>query len=94
MTAMRTMSALAQPTRLAAFERLAAALPNGLGAGDLAVGLDVPPNGMSAHLAILARAGLVTSEKVGRAVIYTAVTRPVEELGDFLALVRTPVRRT
>lgn len=89
MKAMRTMSALAQPTRLAAYEHLVAALPDGLGAGDIAEFLGISPNGMSAHLAILSRAGLVTSVKSGRSVIYTAMLAPVEELGDFLARVRS-----
>jgi len=40
---------------------------------------------MSAHLAILSRAGLVTSEKVGKTVIYRGVTGPVEELSGLLA---------
>jgi DNA-binding transcriptional ArsR family regulator len=40
---------------------------------------------MSAHLAILSRAGIVTSEKTGRTVVYRAATGPVEDASRFLA---------
>lgn len=66
------LAALAQPTRLEAFRRLAAAEPGGIAAGDLARRLDVPQNTMSAHLAVLARAGLATSDRQGRSIIYRA----------------------
>ncbi|MBT1157400.1 helix-turn-helix transcriptional regulator [Aminobacter anthyllidis] len=66
------LAALAQPTRLEAFRRLAAAEPGGIAAGDLARRLDVPQNTLSAHLAVLARAGLATSDRQGRSIIYRA----------------------
>ncbi|GAA4120851.1 ArsR/SmtB family transcription factor [Aminobacter aganoensis] len=66
------LAALAQPTRLEAFRQLAAAEPDGIAAGDLARRLEVPQNTMSAHLAILARAGLATSDRRGRSIIYRA----------------------
>lgn len=66
------LAALAQPTRLEAFRQLAAAEPEGIAAGDLARRLDVPQNTMSAHLAVLARAGLATGERQGRSIIYRA----------------------
>lgn len=66
------LAALAQPTRLEAFRVLAAAEPDGIAAGDLARRLDVPQNTMSAHLAVLARAGLATSDRQGRSIIYRA----------------------
>ena len=40
---------------------------------------------MSNHFAILERAGLISSEKIGRSVVYTAETSTVEELSAFLA---------
>ena len=83
--AMQVMSALAQPTRLDVFTRLVAALPAGLPAGDLAQATKAAPSAMSAHLAILSRAGLVKSTKVGRSVVYRAATKPVEELRGFLS---------
>ena len=78
------LSALAQPTRLDAFRRLVAAEPNGIAAGELARLLAVPQNTLSAHLAILARAGLATSERQGRSVIYRAGIDTLRETVLFL----------
>lgn len=87
MTAMQMMSALAQPTRLNVFTILAGQHPAGLSAGELASKSNTPPNTMSAHLAILSRAGLVTSSKEGRVVTYTACPGVVRELSAFLTQV-------
>ena len=85
MEAMQVMSALAQTTRLKVYQRLVEELPNGLAAGEIAKAMDMSPNGMTSHFTILAAAGLVSSEKIGRTVLYRAETRPVEELSFFLA---------
>lgn len=85
MTALQIMSALAQSTRFDVFRRLVDELPEGMASGDLAAATGTSPNTMSAHLAILSRAGVVHSDKVGRTVIYTVDTSKVEELSDFLA---------
>jgi ArsR family transcriptional regulator len=85
MHALQVMSALSQPTRYAAFRTLVDALPQGMAAGDVAAAVGSPANNMSAHFAILERAGLITSEKIGRSVVYTADTSTVEELSEFLA---------
>jgi ArsR family transcriptional regulator len=85
MKAMQVMSALSQATRFDVYTRLVQALPGGVASGDLAAGTNSAPSAMSAHLAILSRAGLVTSEKVGKTVIYRGVTGPVEELSGLLA---------
>ncbi|QOF69952.1 helix-turn-helix transcriptional regulator [Aminobacter sp. SR38] len=66
------LAALAQPTRLEAFRQMAAAEPDGIAAGDLARRLDVPQNTMSAHLAVLTRAGLAAGDRQGRSIIYRA----------------------
>ncbi len=66
------LAALAQPTRLQAFRLLVQHEPEGLAAGELARLLDVPQNTLSAHLAILARAALVRSERQSRSIIYRA----------------------
>ncbi len=81
---MQVMTALAQRTRLDVFRLLVRALPSGLPAGDLAGATGTAPNTMSAHLAILSRAGIVTSEKTGRTVVYRAATPPVEDVASFL----------
>ena len=85
MHALQVMSALSQPTRYATFRVLVDALPDGMAAGDIAQAVGAGANNMSAHLAILERASLVTSEKIGRSVVYTADTFTVEELSGFLA---------
>jgi DNA-binding transcriptional ArsR family regulator len=90
MQAMQVMSALAQPTRLQVWRRLVEQLPAGMTAGDIAKVAGISKNGMSPHFAILMAAGLLSSEKVGRSVIYKAETAPVEGLSDFLMLAADP----
>jgi ArsR family transcriptional regulator len=71
------LSALAQVTRLQTFRLLVAREPEGIAAGELARLVGVPQNTMSAHLAILANAGLVEGERQSRSIIYRA------DLGHF-----------
>jgi ArsR family transcriptional regulator len=65
-----TLSALAQPTRLEVFRLLMRSEPSGLPAGEIAKELEVPHNTMSTHLTILSRAGLISSERRGRSIVY------------------------
>ena len=69
-SAIAALAALAQSTRLEVFRLLVRHEPDGLAAGEIARRLDVPQNTMSAHLAVLARAGLVTAERRSRLIIY------------------------
>ena len=46
--------------------------PEGLAAGDIARALAVPQNTMSSHLAVLSRAGLVTTQRFSRSIVYRA----------------------
>ena len=66
------LAALAQPTRLEAFRLLVRREPEGLPAGEIARLLAVPQNTLSAHLAILSRAGLVKGERQSRSIVYRA----------------------
>ena len=66
------LAALAQSTRLDVFRLLVKHEPEGLAAGDIAKALAVPQNTMSAHLAILSRAGLVASRRFSRSIVYRA----------------------
>ena len=66
------LGALAQPTRLQTFRLLVAREPDGVPAGELARLIGVPQNTMSAHLATLAQAGLVSGERRSRSIIYRA----------------------
>jgi ArsR family transcriptional regulator, arsenate/arsenite/antimonite-responsive transcriptional repressor len=82
--AILAFAALAQPTRLDVFKLLVKHEPEGLAAGDIARALAVPQNTMSAHLAILARAGLVVSERKSRSIIYRANLVTFQALTSFM----------
>ena len=66
------MDALAHETRLRAFRLLVKAGPEGMPAGDIAERMDARQNTMSSHLAKLQRAGIISSERDGRHIIYRA----------------------
>jgi DNA-binding transcriptional ArsR family regulator len=83
--ALDTLAALAQSTRLAVFRLLVSQEPHGLPAGDVAAALDVPQNTLSAHLAVLARAGLVEGERQGRSIVYRARLDALRALMVYLA---------
>ena len=70
--AVEALGALAHETRLGVFRLLVRAGPEGLSAGDIAGQLDALQNTMSSHLQKLSRAGIVTSEREGRHIIYRA----------------------
>ena len=78
------LAALAQSTRLHTFRLLVAREPEGVPAGELARLMDVPQNTMSAHLAILARAGLIVGERRSRSIIYRANLDGFREVMVFL----------
>ena len=82
--AIDALAALAQPTRLDAFRLIVRHEPDGLPAGEVARLLDVPQNTMSSHLAVLTRAGLISSERHSRSIIYRAEIDKVRELASFL----------
>lgn len=83
-SAILAFGALAQTTRLDTFRLLVRHEPEGIAAGEIARQLDVPQNTMSAHLAILARAGLVRSERHSRSIVYHADLDGVRALMLFL----------
>ena len=83
-TAIAALGALAQTTRLDAFQLLVRNEPNGLPAGEVSRRLDIPQNTMSAHLAILSRAGLVRSERHSRLIVYRADIDAFRNLTLFL----------
>src|SRR2546430_5774409 len=82
--AILALAALAQSTRLTVFRLLVKHEPEGLAAGDIARAIAVPQNTMSAHLAILARAGLVMSERKSRSIIYRANLPAFQDLTSFM----------
>ncbi|HEX4740836.1 MAG TPA: metalloregulator ArsR/SmtB family transcription factor [Caulobacteraceae bacterium] len=66
------LSALAQVSRLAVFRLLVRAGREGVSAGEIARALQITPNTLSTQLNILAHAGLITSRRAGRSIIYAA----------------------
>jgi len=70
--AVAALEALAHQTRLSVFRLLVQAGPAGLSAGDISERLGARQNTMSSHLAKLHRAGIVTSQRDGRHIIYRA----------------------
>ncbi|MGH6869401.1 MAG: ArsR/SmtB family transcription factor [Methylocella sp.] len=83
MEAIAALAALAQTTRLDTFRLLVEREPEGVPAGELARRVAVPQNTMSAHLAILARAGLVIGERHSRSIIYRADLSRFREVALF-----------
>jgi ArsR family transcriptional regulator len=82
--AIAALAALAQATRLETFRLLVKHEPHGVAAGELARSIDVPQNTLSAHLAILSRAGLVIGERHSRTIIYRANLEGFRELTLFM----------
>jgi ArsR family transcriptional regulator len=83
-SAMLTFAALAQSTRLDTFRLLVKSEPEGVPAGELARTIGVPQNTMSAHLAILSRAGLIIGERHSRSIIYRANLKTFHDLTMFM----------
>lgn len=76
--------ALGQPTRLGLMRALLAAGPNGLGAGEVAEALGVPPSTLSFHFRALEAAGLIAATRQGRHVIYAAQMDRLRAVVTFL----------
>ena len=68
--AVQSLSALANLTRLAVMRALVQAGPEGLSAGAIAEGITASPSQTSFHLSALSEAGLITSERRSRNIIY------------------------
>jgi ArsR family transcriptional regulator len=82
--ATRAFDALSQKTRLQTFKLLVHGGPAGMPAGRIAEELNVPHNTLSSHLSILANAGLITSRRQGRSIIYSIDFEGTRELISFL----------
>lgn len=83
--AISILSALAHPTRLAAFRLLIRHEPDGLPTGALVEASGLSQSTFSTHLAVMARAGLVLSEKSGRQQIQRANLDALKGLMVYLA---------
>lgn len=84
MDAITALSALAQEHRLEAFRRVAQAGHKGIPAGQIATALGIPANSLSFHLDRLRQAKLVTIERQGRSIVYTARFDTMEMLLGYL----------
>ena len=82
--ALAGLAALGQPIRLAVFRLLVRQEPDGLAAGAIAAAVGAPHNSLSTHLAILARAGLVSATRSGRSIVYRADLSGMRRLVAFL----------
>lgn len=83
-SAVTSLSALALEGRLSVFRLLVQAGPEGLPAGEIARRLEILPNTLSANLSVLSHAGLVSSKRDGRSIIYSADYDAMRQLLAFL----------
>jgi DNA-binding transcriptional ArsR family regulator len=83
-TAAQALGALAFPSRLEVYRLLVTAGPAGMSAGDIARAVGSRANTLSANLSVLAAAGLVTSRREGRSIIYAAAYDAMRDLLAFL----------
>lgn len=82
--AVAALGALAQESRLQVFRLLVRRGPEGLAAGEISERVGVPPTTLSFHLSQLSRAGLVTSRREGRSILYAADYGAMQGLMGFL----------
>lgn len=82
--ALNALSALSQETRLQVFCALAKYGESGCAAGLLGKELNVPHNTLSFHLSHLSQAGIVSSKRSGRSIIYVAEISRIKKLVKFL----------
>lgn len=83
-TAVRSLAALAQDSRLEVFRLLVQAGPDGLAAGEIADRLGLPASTLSFHVKALSQASLVESRQEGRYIYYSASFSAMDALIAFL----------
>jgi ArsR family transcriptional regulator, arsenate/arsenite/antimonite-responsive transcriptional repressor len=83
-TAVKSLAALAQDTRLAVFRLLVIAGRAGLPVGRIAEQLTLPAATLSFHLKELSQAGLITGRQDGRFIYYSANFPAMAALLGFL----------
>jgi ArsR family transcriptional regulator len=83
-TAIDALGALAQESRLKVFRLLVQQGPEGLPAGSIAAQFGITPATMSHHLDQLSQAGLVSSTREGRSIIYRANYEQMQRLINYL----------
>ena len=83
-SAVDSLAALAQETRLSIFRLLVQNAPKGLPAGEIARRLKLPQPTLSFHLNILAATELIESHRNGRSISYSANFQNVNRLMNYL----------
>jgi len=78
------LAALAQEHRLEVYRMLVQSGPGGMAAGEVASAVGIPPNTLSFHFDRLRHAGLVSFERQGRSLIYSARYDTMNALIDYL----------
>ena len=82
--AIAALAALAQDSRMDVFRLLVRQGLEGMPAGEIAERLGLPPATLSFHLAQLSHAGLLTSRRQSRSIIYSADIAAMKDVVDFL----------
>jgi ArsR family transcriptional regulator, arsenate/arsenite/antimonite-responsive transcriptional repressor len=82
--AVKALAALAHSTRLRVFRELVGAGPAGIHPGALSQTLACAPTALSFHLKELSQAGLVSSEREGRHLVYRAAFAHMNDLLAYL----------
>jgi len=82
--AVSALSALAHEGRLGIFKMLVKTGAVGMAAGEIARAAGILPNTLSANLNILSHAGLISSRREGRSIIYSADYGAMSDLLGFL----------
>src|SRR5579864_7887013 len=83
-TAVTSLAALAQETRLAIFRLLVERGPSGMAAGEISAELKLAPATLSFHLKELSHAGLAVARPEGRYVFYSADFARMNDLVGYL----------
>ncbi len=84
LAALNAFAALSQDTRLDVFRLLIKVGDTGMLAGDIGDAFNARQNTMSTNLAVLARSGLIRSEREGRSIRYFADMEGMRGLLAFL----------
>lgn len=82
--AVAALGALAQDTRIEIFRLLVQRGPAGIAAGEIAERVGLPAPTLSFHLSQLRFAGLVTSRRASRSIIYAANFKAMNALLEYL----------
>jgi DNA-binding transcriptional ArsR family regulator len=83
-SALAALAALAQENRLDVFRLLVEAGPDGMSAGSVAEALGLAPNTLTFHFDRLRQAGLITVQRNGRSMTYSAHFETMNALLGFL----------